>query len=63
MVVLLEGSTFSTEALEVCQSDHWVLGHLLSRLLNFTRWQTLGRVLVVPNFFHLRMIIVFLRSI
>ena len=25
MVVLLEGSPFSTE--ELCQSDHWVLGH------------------------------------
>ena len=28
MVVLLEGSPISTEELELCPSDHWVLGHL-----------------------------------
>ena len=28
MVVLLEGSPISTQALELCQSDHRVLGHL-----------------------------------
>ena len=47
IVVLMEGSPISTE--ELCQSDHWVLGHLPE----FGR--TLGIVLVVPNFFHLRM--------
>ena len=28
MVVLLEGSPISTEELELCQNDDWVLGHL-----------------------------------
>ena len=49
MVDLLEGSPISTEELELCQSDHRVLGHLLAGS------PALGRVLVVPNFFHLRM--------
>ena len=42
--------------LELCQSDHWVLGHLPDHgtsppIAQFGQ----GRVLVVPNFFHLRM--------
>ena len=28
IIVLLEGSPISTEELELCHSDHWVLGHL-----------------------------------
>jgi hypothetical protein len=53
MFVLLEGS------LELCQSDHRVLGQLPDqgpspRLLSLAGRPALGRVLVVPNFFHLR---------
>ena len=60
MVVLLEGSPISTEELELCQSDHWVLGHLPDqvpspRLLSLAGRPSLGIVLVVPNLFHLRM--------
>ena len=40
--------------LELCQSDHRVLGHLPDRLLSLAGQPALGRVLVVPNFFHLR---------
>ena len=58
MVVHLEGSPISTE--ELCQSDHQVLGHLpdkalLPQLLSLAGRPALGRVLVVPNFFPLRM--------
>jgi hypothetical protein len=43
----------------ICPSDHQVLGHLLTkaflpRLLSLAVWPTLGRVLEVANFFHLR---------
>ena len=61
MVVLLEGSPISTE-------EHWssvrvTIGFLVTslikanvpRLLSLAGWPALGRVLVVPNFFHLRM--------
>jgi hypothetical protein len=46
--------------LALCQSDHWVLGHVPDQgpsppMVQFARWPALGRVLVVPNFFHLRM--------
>jgi hypothetical protein len=47
--------------LELCQSDHEVLGHLpdqgpsLPQWLSLAGWPALGRILVVPNFFHLRM--------
>ena len=39
------------------QSDHGVLGHLPDQGSSppIGRWPALGRVLVVPNFFHLRM--------
>ena len=43
--------------LELCQSDHRVTSltkALLPRLLSLAGWPALGRVLVVPNFFHLR---------
>ena len=58
MVVLLEGFPISTGTLELCQSDHWVLGHLPDQgppppIAQFG--QAVKRVLVVPNFFHLRM--------
>ena len=58
MVVLLEASPISTE--ELCQSDLRVLvtSHtkaLLSRLLSLAGRKAQGRVLLVPNFFHLRM--------
>ena len=54
MVDLLEGS------LELCQSDHRVLGALPDQgpfppIAQFGQVATLGRVLVDPNFFHLRM--------
>jgi hypothetical protein len=45
--------------MELCQSDHWVLGHLPDQGLS-PQWlslagqSALGRVLVVPNIFHLR---------
>ena len=60
MIVLLEGSPISTEELELCQSDHRVLGHLHDQgpsppIAQFCCQSALGRVLVVPNFFHLRM--------
>ena len=62
MDVLLEGSPISTEELwRLSQSDHRVLGHLPDqgpsspRLLTLARRPVLGRVLVVPNFTHLRM--------
>jgi hypothetical protein len=46
--------------LELCQSDDWFLvtsltKALLSLLLSLAGRPALGRVLVVPNFFHLRM--------
>ena len=58
MVVLLEDSPISTE--ELCQSDHRVLGHLPDqgpspRLLSLAGRPALGRVLLVQNVFHLRM--------
>ena len=45
---------------QLCQSDHWALGHLpeqgpAARLHGLAGRPVLGRVLVVPNFFHLRM--------
>ena len=40
--------------LELSQSDHQVLGHLLPPLLSFSRQAALGRVPVVPKFFHSR---------
>ena len=60
MVVLLEGSPISTEELELCQSDHRVLGHLPDQGPSPTiaqfGWAASSRlVLVIPNFFHLRM--------
>ena len=61
MVVLLEGSPFSTE--ELWSSVRVTIGllvtsltkALLPQLLSFAGRPALGRVLVVPNFFHLRM--------
>ena len=46
--------------LELCQSDHRVLGTSLTKpllplFLSLARQPALERVLVVPNFFHLRM--------
>jgi hypothetical protein len=41
--------------LELCQSDHRVLGPSLPWLLSLVRRPALGRVLVVLNVFHLRM--------
>ena len=60
MVVLLEGSPLHRGTLGLCQSGHRVLGHLPDqgpspRLLSLTGLTALGRVLVLPNFFHLRM--------
>jgi hypothetical protein len=40
--------------LELCQSDHRVLGHL-GFLVTLASQPGPGKVLVVPNFFHLRM--------
>ena len=60
MVVLLEGSPISTEELWSSVSDIGFLvtsltNDLLPRLLNLSGRTALGRVLlVVPNFFHLR---------
>ena len=59
MVVLLEGSPISTEELWSTVSDHWVLGHLPDQgrspqNAQFGRVAS-SRVLVVPNFLHLRM--------
>jgi hypothetical protein len=45
------------ETLELCQSDHRVLGHLPDKgrwLLSLARRPALGIALVVPNFFDLR---------
>jgi hypothetical protein len=61
IVVLLEGSPISTEELWI--SVRVTIGFLvtsltkafLPRLLRLAGWSSLGRVLVVPNFFHLRM--------
>ena len=61
MVVLLEVSQISTE--ELWSSVKVTVGFLgtslakalLPRLLNLSGQPALGRVLVVPNFFHLRM--------
>ena len=61
MVVLLEGSPISTE--ELWRSVSVTIGFLvtsltktlLPRLLGLAGRPALGRVLVVPNFFHLRM--------
>ena len=60
MVVLQEGCPIFTEEFWSSVSHHWVLGHLpdqglLPRLLSLAGRPALGRVLVVPNFFHLRM--------
>ena len=46
--------------LALCQSDHRVLGHLPDQgpsplIAQLARWPALGRVLVLPHFFHLRM--------
>jgi hypothetical protein len=62
MVVLLEGSPISTE--EFCSSVRVTIGFLaisltkalLPRLLSLPGRPALGRVLLVPNFFYLRMI-------
>lgn len=61
MVVLLEGSPISTE--ELWSSVRVTIGFLvtsltkalLPRLLSLAGRPAVGRVLVVPNFFHLRM--------
>ena len=61
MVVLLEGSPISTD--ELWSSFRVTIGFLvtsltkalLPRLLSLAGRPALGRVLVVPNFFHLRM--------
>ena len=62
MVVLLEASLISTDDLYSSVIHHQVLGHLpakskpfLPRWLNLAGQPALGRVLVVSNFFHLRM--------
>ena len=60
MIVLLEGSPISTE--ELWSSVRVTIGFLLTsftkalllRLLSLAGRPALGRVLVVPNFFHLR---------
>ena len=61
MVVLLEGSPISTE--ELWSSVRVTIGFLipsltkalLPQLLSLAGWPTLGRALVIPNLFHLRM--------
>ena len=61
MVVLLEGSPTFTK--ELWSSVRVTIGFLatsltkalLHRLLSLVRQPALGRVLVIPNFFHLRM--------
>jgi hypothetical protein len=53
MVVLLEGYPISTEELWSSVSDHQVLGHLPDQ--GSAGQPALGRVLVIPNFLHLRM--------
>ncbi|KAK6305667.1 hypothetical protein J4Q44_G00244470 [Coregonus suidteri] len=60
MVVLLEGSPISTEELQssvrvtIMFLVTSLTKALLPRLLSLARWPALGRVLVVPNLFHLR---------
>ena len=54
MVVLLKGSPiYHRGILELCQNDHMVLGLLPDQ--GPSPPIALGRVMVVPNFFHLRM--------
>jgi hypothetical protein len=61
MVDLLEGSPISTD--ELWSSIRVTIGFLvtsmtkalLAQLLSLAEWPALGNVLVVPNFFHLRM--------
>jgi hypothetical protein len=61
MVVLLEGSPIYTE--QLWSSVRVTIGFLvtsltkalLPRLRSLAGWPALGKVLVVPNFFHLRM--------
>ena len=61
MVVLLEGSPISTEELwsSVRVTIEFLVTSmtkgLLPSFLSLAWWPVLGRVLVVPNFFHLRM--------
>ena len=61
MVVLLEGSPISTEKFwsSVRVSIRFLVRKVtkafLPRYLSLAGWPTRGRVLVVPNFFHLRM--------
>ena len=61
MVVLLEGSPISTEELwssvqvTIRFLETYLTKALLPRLLSLAGWPALGRVLIVPNFFHLRM--------
>ena len=54
-MVILSGrfSHLPRGTLELCQNDHQVLGHLPDCCL--AEQSALGRVLVVPNFFHFRM--------
>jgi hypothetical protein len=56
MVVLLEGSPISTEELRSSVRVASLTKALLPRLLSLVGQPALGRVLVIPNFFHLRMI-------
>ena len=61
MIVLLEGFPISTEELELCQSDYWVLGHLPDQgpsppIAQFGQVTSSRKSLGVPNFFHLRMV-------
>ena len=61
MVILLEGSPISTE--ELWSSVRVTIGFLvtsltkalLPQLLSLVGWPGLGRVLVVPNVFYIRM--------
>ena len=58
MVVLLKGSPISTEELWSSVRvtiEFFLTKALLPRLLSLAGRPALGRVLVVPNFFHLRM--------
>jgi hypothetical protein len=61
MVALLECSPISTEELwssakvTIVFLVNYLIKALLRRLLSLARQPALGRVLVVPNFFHLRM--------
>ena len=50
---------FHRGTLELCQSDHWVLGHLPDQgpsppISQFGQGGSSRKSLVVPNFFHLR---------